>query len=170
MTDQAATLEMLAARAAINDLVVAYCRGVDRADAALLLSLFWDDATVIAGPMDGPARDFAHGITAYCRANMQHCFHAVSNQWVAVQGDSAIGEHYVTAQVRAGGEDMLTGGRYLDRYERRGGVWKIAHRRFVADWTMSQPAGVPLDAVYTPGHTRGGWGAADPVHAHWASL
>ncbi|WP_370171429.1 nuclear transport factor 2 family protein [Sphingobium abikonense] len=170
MTDHAATLDMLAARAAIHDLVMAYCRGVDRADAALLASIFWDDATMISGPVNGPAHKFAQDITAYCRNTMDHCFHAVANQWVEVQGDKAIGEHYVTAQVRADGQDMLTGGRYLDRYERRDGVWKIAHRCFVADWTMSQPAGAPLDTSYEPGRTRGGWGDADPVYAHWASL
>lgn len=170
MTDNADLLERLAARAAIHDLVMAYCRGVDRADPALLASIFWEDGVMDAGMGRTGAADFAETITAYCRSAMEHCFHAVANEWVEVKGDRAVGEHYVIAQVRAGGQDMLTGGRYLDRYERRGGVWKIAERTFVADWTMAQPAGAPLDAMYEAGRNRGGWGAADPVHAHWASL
>lgn len=54
----------------------------------------------------------------------------------------------------ASGQDVLTGGRYLDRYERRAGMWRIAERTFVADWTMAQPAGAGLDPIYQPERNR----------------
>ena len=31
----------------------------------------------------------------------------------------------------------VVGGRYLDRFERRDGQWKIAHRLYVMDWNIN---------------------------------
>ena len=167
MTHDQRTIDMLASRAAIHDLAMAYCRGLDRADAALLASVFWEDGIMDAGLMTAPAPQFAQAITAYCRENMDGCFHAISNEWVRIDGDRAVGELYVVAHVSAGGQDVTTGGRYLDRYERRGGVWKIALRTFVADWNEARPASMALDPIYEAGRNRGGWGDADPVAALW---
>ena len=36
--------------------------------------------------------------------------------------------------------DTYTGGRLHDRFERRNGEWKIAHRRTVFDWNRDTPA------------------------------
>src|SRR3546814_11016253 len=62
-----AALDAALAREAIRQLVAGYCRGVDRADAALLASIFWEDATVISGIVNGTAPDFARDITAFVR-------------------------------------------------------------------------------------------------------
>ena len=35
-------------------------------------------------------------------------------------------------------KDLITGGRYIDRYERRDGEWKIRHRTFVVDLATSK--------------------------------
>jgi hypothetical protein len=35
---------------------------------------------------------------------------------------------------------MIAAGRYLDRHEKRGSEWRIAHRQTVYDWTIEQPA------------------------------
>jgi hypothetical protein len=35
--------------------------------------------------------------------------------------------------------DMTLGARYVDRYERRDGQWKIARRTVVHDWTRVDP-------------------------------
>lgn len=103
-------------------------------------------------------------------ANLDYCFHSVANEWIEVKGDHAVGEHYIIAHMCAGGADVMTGGRYIDRYERRGGVWKIASRTFVADWNTSHPKSMELDGMYEPLKTRGSFGKGDPVYAHWASL
>lgn len=163
-------LDTLVARAAIHDLVMAYCRGVDRADAELLSSIFWDDSTVISGVVNGSGPDFAAQITAYCAANLDYCFHSVANEWVEVRGDHAVGEHYVLAHLTAGGSDIMTGGRYIDSYERRDGVWKIKSRTFVADWNTLHPSTMQLADFYEPLKNRGSWGKDDPVYAHWASI
>ena len=55
------------------------------------------------------------------------------------------------------------GARYLDKYERRNGEWKFAHRRVVADWL--QRFGVAPDELSTapeiPGMLPGHSGAKD---------
>lgn len=170
MSPDAAALDQALSRLAIHDLVMTYCRGVDRGDAALLASIFWEDSAVVSGVVNASGAEFADGITAYCTGNLDYCFHSVANEWIEVKGDHGVGEHYVLAHLSAGGQDVMTGGRYLDRYERRDGVWKIASRTFVADWNTAHPASMALDGMYEPLKTRGAFGKVDPVYAHWASL
>ncbi len=170
MTPSPAALDAALSRLEIHDLSMAYCRGVDRADAALLKSIFHDDAVVISGVVNGSGAEFADGVTAYVRDNLDYCFHSVANEWIEVGGDRAIGELYVLAHMTAGGNDVMTGGRYIDRYERRAGQWKIASRVFVMDWNTTHPTTMQKDGFYESLKNRGRWGRADPVYAHWESL
>ena len=170
MTTDPSALEAALSRAAIHDLVMAYCRGVDRGDAELLKSIFHEDATVVSGVINGSGAEFAEQIVAYCTANLDYCFHSVANEWIEVEGDHAVGEHYVIAQMTAAGNDVMTGGRYIDSNERRGAQRKISNRTFVADWNTTHPSTLQLDGMYEPLKTRGSFGRNDPVYAHWASL
>ena len=48
--------------------------------------------------------------------------HTVTNHWIDIDGDNAVGESYVVAFQGTKGDspqDVMTGGRYIDRYERR---------------------------------------------------
>ena len=57
-------------------------------------------------------------------------------------GDRAEGEHYVEAWHRTPGPDarlVIVLGRYLDRYERRDGIWKFSYRSLVFDHGSIQP-------------------------------
>jgi ketosteroid isomerase-like protein len=170
MTVDAANLDAALSRDAIHLLLTSYCRAVDRGDEALMASLFWDDAEVISGICNGSGADFARDVVAYVTANLDMCFHSVSNEWIEVKGDHAIGEHYILAQSRSGGNDVQTGGRYVDSYERRGGIWKIASRCFVCDWTATHPTTFEPEGFYAGLITRGCFGPGDPVYAHWQSL
>ncbi|MDE2404865.1 MAG: nuclear transport factor 2 family protein [Sphingomonadales bacterium] len=169
MTADPAALDAALAREAIRVLLSAYCRGVDRGDAGLLASLFWDDAEVVSGVVNGDAASFARDIVAHVTAALEVSFHSIANEWIEVRGDHAVGEHYVIAHSRAGGEDMMTGGRYLDRYERRGGAWKIASRVFVCDWTSTHATTFDPTGFYEGLTTRGCFGSKDPVYKHWES-
>ena len=65
---------------------------------------------------------------------------------------------------RDGGEvHALAGGRYLDRFERRDGAWKIADRRVVMDLSRASLPGEPwkLEDAFA---NRGGRREADPSH------
>lgn len=166
----AAALDAALSRIAIHDLAMAYARGVDRGDVDLLKSIFHEDSTVISGVINGSGAEFAEQIVAFVTGNLDYCFHSVANEWVEVTGDHAIGELYVIAQMTASGQDVMTGGRYIDSYERRDGVWKIKSRTFVADWTTSAPTTNTFEGFYAALTNRGRFGREDPVYAHWASL
>lgn len=157
-------------REAILRLVAAYCRGVDRGDADLLAALFWEDASVVSGVVNGTGAEFAHGIVDFVTTHLEASFHSVANAWIEVAGDHGVGEHYVIAHARGEGFSTLTGGRYIDRYERRGGEWRIASRTFVCDWNSREPTSFEPGGFYAALTTRGCFGPADPIHAHWASL
>src|SRR6202000_1449647 len=63
--------------------------------------------------------------------------HSISNAVYAVDGDRAHGELYVVPYHRTHAPDakeIVVGGRYLDRYEKRGGIWKFSHRSLAMDW------------------------------------
>jgi 3-phenylpropionate/cinnamic acid dioxygenase small subunit len=163
-------LDIALSRDAIRLLLTAYCRAADRADAALMASVFWDDAEVISGVVNGSAADFAREVTAHVTAQFDSCFHSIANEWIELTGDHGVGEHYVIAHNRAGDTDTMTGGRYIDRYERRGGVWKIASRAFVCDWNASHPTTYQPAGFYEGLTTRGCFGTTDPIYKHWESL
>jgi SnoaL-like domain len=170
MSADPAALDAVLSRAAIHDLAMAYCRGVDRGDADLLRSIFWQDSTVISGVINGTGDEFAEQITAFCSQNLDYCFHSVANEWIEVKGDHAVGEHYVVAQMTMGGNDVMTGGRYIDSYERRNRTWKIKSRSFVSDWNTTHPTTLQKDGFYEALKNWGSFGKGDPVYAHWESL
>lgn len=170
MSADATSLDAALSRDAIRFLLTGYCRGVDRGDKALLASVFWEDSAVISGVINASGQVFADGIVDYVTANLDYCFHSIANEWIEVKGDHAVGEHYILAHMCAGGQDVMTGGRYIDSYERRDGTWKIKSRTFVADWNTSHPKSLELDGMYEPLKSRGRFGLDDPVYEHWTSL
>lgn len=170
MPTDAEALDAALSRDAIRLLLTAYCRGVDRGDKALLSSIYWEDSTVISGLVNASGPTFADVIVDYVTANLDYCFHSIANEWIEVKGDHAVGEHYILAHMSVGGQDVMTGGRYIDSYERRGGVWKIKARTFVADWNTTHPKSLELDGMYEPLKTRGSFGPNDPVYKLWNSL
>jgi hypothetical protein len=170
MTADPSAIDAALSSDAIHRLVATYCRAVDRADEAMMASIFWDDADVISGIVNGEAAAFARDITAYVVAHLDYCFHSIANEWIDLKGDHGVGEHYIIAHNSAGGQDTMTGGRYIDSYERRGGIWKIASRTFVLDWTSTHPTTLEKAGFYAGLSTRGCYGKMDPVYAHWATL
>ena len=121
---------------ALRDLVMRYCRGVDRRDFALVRSLYHDDAIDDHGAMfSGPPDAFVAWLPT-ALAPWELTIHAVTNSTFAVAGDRAEGEHYVRAWHRTRPpqrKEYIVLGRYLDRYERRQDEWKFLHRSLVFD-------------------------------------
>lgn len=169
---EASAVELLIAKQQLAELTMAYCRGVDRADVALLRSIFHDDSVVESGVFNGSGSDFAVEICAIVQSAFHQTAHMMTNQWFQVDGDDAVGESYVFGVATPRSEtdrsvQMLSGGRYLDRFARRGGVWKFSERRYVSDWAIHQPSGGPDDVLRAPYPLRGVQGADDPVHHLW---
>ena len=79
---------------------------------------------------------------------MMHC---LTNEFVEFEGgDLAHSEAYFVAYMRrADGETSVLetmAGRYVDRFERRGDAWRIAHRVVVYEWGDSRI----LDGTFPP--------------------
>ena len=126
-----------------HELVMKLARGIDRCDAELIGSAFWPDATDDHGIFKGAAKDFVPWVLPVLK-DMERTSHQICNVLVDVRGERAFGESYFVAYHRivedGAARDMIAAGRYLDRFEKRGGEWRIAHRQAVYDYTISQPA------------------------------
>ena len=123
-------------RLQLQDLVMRYCRGCDRRDFALVRSLYHDDAIDDHGAMFKGGPDEFVAWLPQATAHWDLTRHSISNSLFVIDGDRAEGEHYVEAWHRTPAPDarmFIVLGRYLDRYERRDGVWKFLHRSLVFD-------------------------------------
>jgi len=169
--EQTAALERVIAHQAIVELGCRYARGLDRGDPELILSAFHDDATIVSGVFNGPVRDFAREIGSILDTVSPRVAHTVSNHWVDVKGATAVGESYVVAYQQLLGEplqDVLTGGRYIDRYERRQGRWGIVQRTFVMDWSTAQEGKDLTASGMFEAMVQGSRDRSDPVYALWS--
>jgi hypothetical protein len=124
---------------AIHEVMMRYCRGIDRCDEALIRSAYHPGAHDDHGEFRGPVEEFIPWVLdALRRDSGMVTMHSICNEYVEVRGDVAYGEAYFIAYHRGGpaGQmvDMTLGGRYVDRYERRHGQWKIARRVVLHDW------------------------------------
>lgn len=174
--------ERIADRMQIQDCMYKWCRSVDRLDYEGMRDVFHPDAVDRHGAFDGPV----DGLIDWIRnrhAAIPFSMHAVSNMLIEFAGhDLALVETYVRTTQRypadarqaldqlAGGKagpdgcamDLLTCSRYVDRFERRDGRWKIAARTLVADWKQFVP--VPGDLPAPPAsQVTGRRGAEDFV-------
>ena len=131
------TMEELLAKQEIYELSCNYMRGLDRLDAALMHTVFHDDATVDYGFFQGSGKDFVAFAQNALKDHLAN-HHMIGQVNIKVDGDQAVGEVYFQAfhKVVQDGEqqDLFISGRYVDRYERRDGVWKISFRSEVNDW------------------------------------
>ena len=143
MTTDSEDLTIVAAKLAITDALTRYCRGIDRCDFDALKSAFWPDAIVNYGQADQNAWTWGEA-TLNALRTMERTQHAISNILIDVAGDRATGETYCRAyhEVKTddGAIEMMVGGRYLDRFEKRGREWRIARRQYVMDFNQNGPS------------------------------
>ena len=168
--DETQAVEEVVAQQAISELGCRYARGVDRGDPKIIRSAFHDDAAIVSGAFNGPAVEFATAIGGLLDEISIRVAHTVTNHWIDIDGDSAVGESYVVAFQGTKGDspqDVMTGGRYIDRYERRNGEWKISHRTFVMDWTTSADSKDLMGLGMFEDMVKGERGKGDPVYAFW---
>ncbi len=136
-------IDELLAKQEITDLVGRYMRGLDRLDKETLRSTFHDDASTDYGFFQGSADEF---VEMACNALQDHLanHHMIGQVLIDVEQDIAFGEVYFQAfhriVVKGEERDLFISGRYIDRYEKRDGVWKIAFRSEVNDWSRNDPA------------------------------
>ena len=132
----------LVQKEAIRSVLMRYARGVDRCDRELIRSVYHEDAWDDHGPFKGTGFDFADSPYRYSDANrIGH--HAISTNIIELDGDVAYSESfYIFHGIRAepdGDIAVETAGRYVDRFEKRDGEWKIAYRTTTLDWCREYP-------------------------------
>lgn len=124
-------------------------RGMDRFDREHFLSAFHDDAVFEAGVfVNTPEACYEAGVAMHSEAQ-KSTQHYLVNHTSEIEGDTAHAETYVIF-VAHNRDDTIwcTGGRYIDRLERRDGEWKVAFRHTTQEWAgMLPPAAMPLFAA-----------------------
>jgi len=183
-------LHDLIARRDIHAVLTRYSRALDRADVELMKTVYWPDGTDEHGVFNGNAAEFAEFIVREIQNWFEVTMHGLMNVHMEIDGDVACTETYLFAyhKVRAekapeifGARYMSMfpghgldaehhhfyfGGRYLDRFERRNGEWRILRRRVVMDWNDNRPSGEILDqGMFATLRPRGERGGGDPVFA-----
>lgn len=131
-----AELRLLLDRQQIHDVMMRYCRAVDRIDGELLRSCYWPEATDDHGPFKGTAEQLFAAIDAMSSA-YGVTQHLICNEYVEVEGDRACCESYFLMPAgleREGPKIWVLGGRYVDTFERRHGEWRIIDRTVTYDW------------------------------------
>ena len=159
MTGPPDPMRALADHLAIQQVLYRYARGIDRCDAAVLHAVFWPDATADYGSGEVNAAEWSDQVVVALAA-MARTQHFIGNLLIDLAGDAATAETYCRAYHEIAGPDgsveMEVGGRYLDRLERRGGEWRIAHRRYVLDWNRNGPSTARWDGDLYGGLSRRG--------------
>jgi len=173
----AAAIQILLDKQAVTEVLLGYCRAIDRRDADLMRKVYWPDAIDDHAVFRGDIEAFI----AYSFPFMEGVVsqHRISNIWIDVTGpDSAFSECYFSAfhdfpAVKGGGTgegetarlERIVGGRYLDRHERRGGEWRIIDRTLVLDWYHERPGNSVWDSGrYANLPNRGAPWPDDPLY------
>jgi hypothetical protein len=167
-------IQTLLDRQAVADVLNRYCRGCDRADEEALRGCFHSDATHQHGSFSGRSADFVDLAMQIVRP-LKMCKHMVNTLTVALEGDTAYSEcHYLAYHRRlnddtGADEDFFAGGRFLDRLERRDGVWRIAHRVGLIDFERYLPS-ADRTLWQAPATTRSAQRPDDPLYGEFAVL
>jgi SnoaL-like domain len=155
---------------AIQETLYRYCRGVDRMDRDLTRSCWHEAGSAdYQGMFEGKVDALLDWMWKL-HATMQTHSHQMTNLLIEVDGDRAASETYVTVALRskpgrAPARDILTRGRYVDRWSRREGRWAIDHRIYLNDWmNFLSVSGEPTSSF------TGRRDADDPSYAAFAEL
>ena len=168
-----ARLARLLDRQDIELVIHRYCRGIDRRDLALVRSCYHDDATDRHGSFFGSADEYVawvDGLLARYRFTT-HALHQITIEFGDAR-DLAAAESYGLSVHRGDPakphQNLATAFRYLDRFERRAGVWKIASRVAIGEWSLRLPA----EAWWAipEGHATSARDGNDPLYALLAAI
>lgn len=133
----------LADREAIKECLYRYARGADRLDADMVRSAYWPDVVDTHLDFTGNCEEFIDWSFA-AMGTMDQTQHLIGNVIVRIDGAFADVESYFWGFHRINGPDaskfdVMAGGRYVDRMEKRDDEWRIIERLVVTDWFRQSP-------------------------------
>lgn len=150
-------LRAAADRDEIRTVISTYFLGVDQHDWERVRSCYHDGATEDHGPFNGGVDDFMVWLTSFVPGNYSQTMHVGCQTVIDLDGEQAGSETYaVVYHWSRPGEDgsviaHASGGRLLDRFERRNGAWRIVHRALELRWVLHldpvDPSTLPAGAA-----------------------
>ena len=138
-------VQYLIDRRAIEDVIHTHARGHDRFDVDLLTAAYHPDgidehgaASINMGP------EYAQWANAIHAGGSQSHLHNITTHTCDLDGDTAHAESYVlVGLLNPDGKSVrFINGRYIDRLEKRDGIWKIALRRCTVDLLIAGDAAI----------------------------
>jgi hypothetical protein len=146
MDERQRELQVLLDKQAITEVLYRYGRSMDRLDRELGYSVFWPEA--MADYHQQMYQGSGHGfVDMVMEAHLQFVTHShqFSNILITVNGDDAMSETYGDVTLRRVDEDgrfvdTRSLGRYVDRWEKRGGEWRIIDRQYLHDFDETIPS------------------------------
>jgi hypothetical protein len=156
VTDITPELRELLDRQQIRDCIYRAMRGIDRQDKDLMLSAYHDDAFDNHGAYAGHPSGMFDWAISFIRDRGRVSQHAVTNHLVDIDENVAHAETYFTYYLvhRDDADADFGGGRYVDRFERRQGQWRIAERATILEWGTVVPGvggAVPTGGAFVTG-------------------
>jgi hypothetical protein len=144
LDDVARDVAYLKDRQDILDVINRHARGCDRHDAELIDSTYWPDGTDEHGVSVNAGSDYGTWANEVHAASSSAHLHHVTTINCEVSGDIAHAESYVMVVLLAPNEKsvQVMTGRYLDRLERRNGMWRIAVRRSTVEASFAADASI----------------------------
>lgn len=131
-------VDVLSSKEAIRECVHRIDRGIDRIDPDILRTAFHSDAQVQwLSPEPVPVNEWLQN-AGKIREMTRQAQHLIGNILIELNGETANVESYELARhlTRMGDEwkDLIYSARYLDKFSRRDGAWKIDFRIKIMDW------------------------------------
>lgn len=163
------TSDDLIARAEITDVIQRLARGTDRLDRELMASCYHPDGFDDHNSFRGSGDEFADWVCAVL-PHFAATTHFIALPHIQIDGDRAQVDTYCVAHhvsaVGADGSasDMVMGLRYIDRFERRSGEWRIAKRVCAFDWNYTVPFDPSATFQWESDFTVGARDRTDPSY------
>lgn len=145
-------------RQEILDCIARHARGHDRHDVELLTAAYHEDGIDEHGYAINPGPKYAEWANAAHSAGSKLHLHNITTHLCEIDGDVAHCESYVLVGLLNNDEKSarLINGRYIDRLERRDGVWRIALRRSTVDLLLSGDASILKSPIFSQqGYAKG---------------
>lgn len=148
--EEYARLRKLLDRQDIEDCLTRIARGTDRFDRELALSGCHVGAQFSVGGQVTSAEESIDGGMAMHRDYTHGTLHCLSTLSCDIDGDEAHVETYHLYCARSSDETCWAAtGRYVDRFERRDGIWGLAFRHISVEWAGAL-APMELDLLAPP--------------------
>jgi SnoaL-like domain len=132
----------LTAKQEIYEVILKYCRGLDRLDLDLVRAAYHPGGIDNHTGFSGTIEEFIAWTSGTRLNTFQGTMHIIGNHLAEINGDRAVSETYGTAVHWGEPADdpkrnYTSGFRYVDKMQRRDGTWGIVERWAIREWTQS---------------------------------